>query len=246
MSPLPSNYSASILERHQRDIAARLEAHAFFADAQIFLVRPRDQESFVTIDERIAQANKGVLKRNGKTGLSLQVLMPVADTEKPGAANPTLRLTYTVRVQELPVVNMGPSGTRISAEEAALEALSLLHNFMPGPANAFFPDQAVLTPSDQFDPFITYDLRMSQIWAAARAVRCAFPIISVDAGLVTLTCATSGAALRYTVDGSYPSAANSAASLYSVPFTAPAEGILLRVAADKSGHQQSDIAQRQF
>ena len=58
---------------------------------------------------------------------------------------------------------------------------------------------------------------------------------------VTLTCATAGAAIWYTTDGSYPgsnAAACPTALLYSVPFAVLA-GQTVRAAAELTGYQQS-------
>jgi hypothetical protein len=57
---------------------------------------------------------------------------------------------------------------------------------------------------------------------------------------VTLACATAGAAIYYTVDGTYPSSKASNGTLYTAPFTAPS-GSTVRAAAELSGYQQSQV-----
>ncbi len=59
-------------------------------------------------------------------------------------------------------------------------------------------------------------------------------------GKVTLTTATSGAAIKYTLDGSNPKTSPSAET-YSAAFTAPAAGTLVRAYAGKSGLLNSPI-----
>ena len=59
---------------------------------------------------------------------------------------------------------------------------------------------------------------------------------------VTLTCATAGAAIWYTIDGSYPGSnpvASPNATLYTGPFVVQAAGVTIRAAAELSQYQQS-------
>lgn len=69
------------------------------------------------------------------------------------------------------------------------------------------------------------------------------PVISPAGTLpsvtVTLTCATSGAAIYYTLDGSHPWSGNTSAALYSTPFTLT-EAKTVRAIAYKSGSLASD------
>jgi hypothetical protein len=58
---------------------------------------------------------------------------------------------------------------------------------------------------------------------------------------ITLTCATSGAAIYRTLDGSYPWSGNAQATLYAAPF-AVASAALLRAVAHKTGMVASDAA----
>jgi hypothetical protein len=58
--------------------------------------------------------------------------------------------------------------------------------------------------------------------------------------MITLTCATSGAAIRYTVDGAYPTPDS---TLYSAPFDAPEVGTLVRCAAYKTDMLPSGVHQ---
>lgn len=56
--------------------------------------------------------------------------------------------------------------------------------------------------------------------------------------LLTLTCGTPAAAIRYTTDGSYPAPA---ATLYTAPFAAPAAGTVIRAAAYVTGQPPGDV-----
>jgi len=63
---------------------------------------------------------------------------------------------------------------------------------------------------------------------------------TTTAGKVTLTCATSGATIKYTIDGTNPKT-SSTVQTYAAAFTAPASGSLIRAYATKSGSVDSAI-----
>jgi hypothetical protein len=67
------------------------------------------------------------------------------------------------------------------------------------------------------------------------------PEISVTVAatdVLSLTCATPGAAIRYTLDGTYPTPTNG--TLYTAPLAAPASGTTVRAAAYKEGLNPGD------
>jgi hypothetical protein len=66
--------------------------------------------------------------------------------------------------------------------------------------------------------------------------------ISVSGGNVTLSCATSGASIYYTTDGSLPTPGSTE---YAAPFPVPT-GKLLRAMAFLSGNDSSNCAAQQF
>lgn len=63
---------------------------------------------------------------------------------------------------------------------------------------------------------------------------------NTTSGKVTLTCATSGAAIKYTVDGTNPKV-SSTAKAYSAAFATPADGTVIRAYASKAGSISSAI-----
>lgn len=80
------------------------------------------------------------------------------------------------------------------------------------------------------------------IYVHAKDGVCAAPAgdTTTAAGKVTLTCATSGASIRYTTDGSNPKTSDTAAD-YSAAFTAPAAGSVVKAYAAKAGLLDSAI-----
>ncbi len=233
----------SILEQTELAIAGRLAADSYFAQIPIVVMRPRASGTFAEIQSRIDAALNGTLAQAGGVGAAVTVLMPIGDCEKPNLPGPQLTFVYTVRVQELVQLNMSPAGTRKSAEEIALYALGLLHQCSLNGRQVLTAEAHTLTPSLDFAPRLTYDLRLRQLGALPQPVRCAAPVIALSGDTATLTCATAGAAIYYTTDGSYPSPANG--TLYSAPVTA-ASGLTMLAAASHSGVQQSAVAAALF
>jgi hypothetical protein len=64
------------------------------------------------------------------------------------------------------------------------------------------------------------------------------PVVQASDSILTLTTATTGAAIYYTLDGSYPTPATG--TLYTAPFAAPETGTTVRAAAYKEGLNPGD------
>ncbi len=228
------SYTPSQLERLQRDVAARLEANSFFADIGVFIMRPRDNDGFVQIQGRADQLLAGMVKKAGKAGVAVFVLMPTADATDLDAPGPRLDNTITVRVQELPAINMGPNGTLKSCEEVALQVLQVCHHFNPGKGNVIYAAPDAITPSAVADPKVTIDVKLLQKSGLAYYRKCAPVTISAVGLVVTLSCTEVGATILYSIDGSYPTLA------YTAPFTLAAAATV-RAAAHTADLQQSDL-----
>jgi hypothetical protein len=245
----------SPLERTLYDLLARANADPFYTTIPLFVLRPRyeddgtvkDSASFEAIQTRINQASSCLQLKAGKGGAAVTFLMPTGDTDKPNISGPQMKFTYTARVQEHPVLNWGARGTQISAEEIALHTLQLFHLCMLNGRNCLAADPQTLTPAEK-DGLLVYDVRLLQQGGLTPPGKCALPIIAPRIGTgateITITCATAGAAIYYTTDGSYPFAENDEATLYNAPFALGAAApCTLRVAAQKAGLQQSDVAE---
>ena len=195
------------LEQWQADVAATLAADSYFANIPVFIVRS------LRIQSKIDNALAGATKTNGKTGLAVLVLMPVGDVDKENIPGPNLIGRITVRVQEIPSINMGDVGVGIPAEEAALYVLSLLHHrYFIGSLGAMTAAKDALTPSLEFDPKLTYDVQFNARLTLNQLSKVAIPTFAPSSGAhpqnVTISCATGGASIYYTSDGSLPTPTN--------------------------------------
>lgn len=248
MDSLSANYSPSPLETLQLDLAGRLESDAFFADIPVTVMRPRGQESFATIQTRIDQALAGVRKKANKAGASVFVAMATADATDSNAPGPRLDFEIMVRVEEVPTINMGPSGTRKSCEEIALRVAQLGHLFNPGRGNVLYCAPQALTPQDNDAGKVIIDVTFRQKCGVEGLGKVSTPSFAPFGGAalqeVAMVCATDGATIYYTTNGTLPCSANPDAQTYTAPFIA--EAGVLRAAAEKSGYAASDVRQATF
>lgn len=218
----------------------RILAHVPLATVAAILEREAVTEA--AVKQMLTARNQ----RGGRVGLCIIVMRP---TFVPDGDDSSLRGTlYQDFISiENPSINFSIQGTRIPAETCALELFQLFA-FAPLGANSkqvysAAPDGAVV-PDDTFDGFNAWRTRLQAKVACPSDTRCGPPLIDPDSGAgsqtVTLTTATSGAQIYYTLDGSYPRQGNG--TLYTAPFV-PGAGKTLIAAAQKTGLQQSGLSQ---
>jgi hypothetical protein len=221
---------SSILCAVQQEIADRLLADPFFAAIPVLVEVPRD----------LAFELQASVAAAGTWGT---VLVPQAQVTAPNAPGPIFDpVEFAVRFRSNTPVASGPG-----ALEAAETALALLHLYRPSTVNEVLvaaPEalRRVVEPN-----VVTYEIRVrTQVCAAYAVPQVATPVVSIAGSslpeTVTLTCATAGAAMFYTLDGSAPSPRGATASLYSVPFTVSAAGTL-RVRGWLAGYLASSEVQ---
>jgi hypothetical protein len=233
------------LQRVQLDIAARLEASAFFESIPVFIFRPRAALTAAQIQDRINSALGALTTQNGKAGLCATILMPLLDTQRQELPGPYLHLKCIIRLQENVMVNMGSSGTQIPCEDAAIAAAQILHLWTPGAtAGILRVAPEAITPNPAFEGKVTYDVLLESELDLECLPKTVQPFISVSEETASITCADPDAAIYYTLDGTVPWAGNetypSTAVLYSGAFEVET-GSLVRAAAFTAGKLGSDV-----
>jgi Chitobiase/beta-hexosaminidase C-terminal domain len=231
---------SAVLLQVQEDCLGRLLAAEQVNEVAIFLMRKAQTE------EEIAGLLRTLKGRSGKIGACIMVQMPVIDVVSPNLPGPSTAITQSFLVIEHPTLNAGSQGTGKSAEYLAEETLRLFHHFTPyGVTQVFVGGQNAIVPLE-LEGMRAYTVTLTttvQLTIPAKVVRPVIaPSVPAAPSMITLSTATAGAAIHYTIDGSYPSAANPTALLYTVPFP-QATAATIRTAASKAGMQQSDIAQ---
>ena len=233
----------SELELLQDDLAARLNSLEYFSDITVKALRAykdaAGHKAIADVQGLLDQALAGMIAKAGKVGAAVSVLMPAFDVPHPNLAGPQGTVLVCVRVQELPIVNQGASGTGKSAEAIALQVLAAGHQFrLQGICEVLKAAKNALTPSLEFAPRMTYDVLFEATLAMPVQARCRMPAATVQGLQVTLADQEGGASLYYSLDDTFPWAGSGLP--YTVPFTVPA-GTVVRWAAYKTGKQGSDV-----
>ncbi len=183
--------------------------------------------------------------RNGKSGAFVMVLMPEATSSHSSVSGPILDWNFPVVCIEQPDMNLlSQSGTLLSAEEIGQRVMDALHLEADEKYGTFRVTGSPMKAEGDFVFPGCIGYRVTFTLSAGRntqTARCAAVAISVGTGLATLTCSTSGATIKYTLDGSTPSndsAGNAASVTYSAPF-AVVSGDVIRMAAYATGYNKS-------
>lgn len=253
-----------ILQQLQRDLEGYLNASttgtklAVMQYVPVYVFRPRvtaegELEDAVMITSAIESALAGLQSKGGKAGLAVVILMPEAGvaSELAKVKKPYLDIEVVVRVIEEPLVNMSDSGVQISCEQLALDLLSCLHCWKPGGSlrelrGAGKKAIAPVTLPDKPQQ-LAYDVTLTTSFFT-EVQDAVDPVLITVAGAlptvtVTLACPDGAAAIYYTTDGSFPSANNSEATLYTAPFVVAAAATV-RAVAYLSGGLPSNVTEK--
>ena len=235
----------SIIELDQDDIVARLKNDPYFS-AGIPILEQRLGITENDVEIAISTANN----QNGLIGTVVIVLMPRLAGVDPNAPGPRYWVRYPIQVIDWPTVRrQAAGGSQVSAEEACDRIREIIHGM-----NCIRSQGQLQITFDKLEPVQVKDGQVSYIATFKRYGTDAPPVSCAAVGIApasgtgpltcTLSCATAGAAIYYTVDGTYPGsvfvAPKGTAVLYAGPFTAP-QGSTVRAAAELSGFQQSNV-----
>lgn len=229
-----------ILTQLQKDIAARLRADEYFADIPVVTEVDGD------VAAKVAQLLGTLSGKSGKKGVCAVVMQMLASASQTNAPLLELNALPTVRILENPLINMGSSGTKKSALSVAVRTLMVMRFFADDGITQLMGTEtpSIVAEKDPAAP-VAYEVRFeAEVVAAGRLAKVVTPSIDVTGTdypmEVTITCATEDAQIYYTLDGSYPAPGETAATLYSGPFSLVAAG-LIRAVATKSQFIASNL-----
>lgn len=237
----------SIIELDQEDIAGRIAADSYFDGVMQVLLQRRG-----ITENDIAIAISATNSVGGVAGSVVIVMMPSLAGVDPNAPGPRYWVKYGVQVIDWPIVRRQViGGTQTSAEEIADRLREILHTLNLGRGQVITFDSVIPVPVQEGQvSYMVYFKRLGSDQpptdvAAVKIVPLSgiigqAPTILPGNQTVTLTCATVGAAIWYSTDGTYPSAVSATSVLYTGPFTVPVS-CTLRAAAQLSGYQQSKV-----
>lgn len=223
------------------------------ADVLAVLVNCPDLSDANIIPEDAGDMEKEILRRLGtltggptaKRGLVIVVMLPEITAAEPHLPGPAVRLSQEIQIIESPALNRGIGGTGIRSSVAALRTLSALHLRGMGSC-AVHAGEGAVKPVNVRSGFLSHTVRLQ---IAYRGLIPAPKPAAVGAqwltgpGTLQLTCATVGAQIRTTTDGSFPAPSNPASSIYTVPMPGLTPGTLVRAAAYATGSVPGDITE---
>jgi len=225
------------IESVQPDLVAKLNSESYFIDIPVFGIREARMRS--DVDKALA----GAKPKNGKAGITVQVMMPALVKPQPNTPGPLCSIRVLIRVQENPAINLGAHGTGKTAEAVGVMVLQLIHGFsLPGIASTFFAEPGEAMVSNQsFAPLVTYDITMESLFPMAMLPKLATPNIVCPEFSLSITHQDATATLYYTTNSSFPGPGNAAAKAYNAPISVTV-GQIIRAAAYKTGYAGSDAA----
>lgn len=226
------------LELDQEDFYGRLLADAYLVDIAILLQRRGVTEN--DIERALSTLNK----RGNKVGAVAIVLMPELEPENPNLPTPSYRVRLVIQVIEHPLISRSSNGAGKSAEQIAKRIRQVGHHFITGrsgSSNTWHWDG--MQPEEVPAGKVSYSVAFRRVAGDDLLQKVATPVIVAtpavpDGFNVEITCATAGAAIQRSVDGSYPTTPHVEPSFHV------AAGTTVRAAATLVGKQQSNVAER--
>lgn len=221
----------------QQQVADQISSQPFFAHIPVITELAGD------IVNEMARALGPVSVEGGKVGGIVVVMSPDANASFKELSGPffdqiDIHVQVTTHVEFAKDPDAGIGVTDLDICEAVCKALN---QFYPTSANSpLAPKTPTIQLMEKEGGLTTRLCRFNaQSGLSADLTRVALPGISNNTGIYTLSCATPGAAIFYTLDGSNPMPRNG--TFYTAPFT-PTTGRTLKVRAFLAGYLNSDFA----
>lgn len=192
-----------------------------------------DAGDLLTYD-RVMRAIAGEAPRNGKFGLAVVIDRPVMKNAQPNGGVLVEDSEIVIEIVEDMGTNAASTtGTGVKLDDCRAAVAHLLHAWSHDGVHALIyqgsepiPEKAV--EDHQRGWLLTFQSKAHGHRSFTRVAR---PVLALDGGTLTITCATSGAAILYSTDGSPP------ATTYTAPLDVGAlpSGTVIQAIATKSG-----------
>lgn len=231
--------SSTMIKRLQEDVAAYLASDELLHHVQVIREAPSEAQGGVIFEQMVQKNLAGNVPVNGKAGLCVVVFTPQGKPESVQNRGLACELELTIRVIENPAVNDDPiHGTGIHAEEMLEQVMMLLQNWQPLKGHPLTLVDFAQVPIKDFAPLWAWECTFRARDARQARSKVATPQITLSESLVTITCATAGAQIFFTLDGSLP-------GLNANRYTAPldVDGVTVRAIARLCGMAASDVAE---
>lgn len=224
----------NLLEDAKLDLVARLESDAFFSDVHVLYENEGD------LDQARTNALAGRTSKSGKKGAAVVIhAVDIIAVEGQGPS-PLLKLGAVIECAETRKLNHSSVGTGKTAAEIAARVCQLLHLYTPlhiTKNSWYLPDNPVQELS-LLDGMVGFAVEIHSGAQFGCVAKVATPSADLAGSDLTLTCATAGATILYTTDGTYPGTSNG--TTYSAPISV-SDGDQISFVATKADHNASDV-----
>lgn len=222
----------------QQEVADQISAQPFFENIAVVT------ESVGDLMNAFEAAISAATSTGGKCGAFVFVMSPDANVTNPEPAGPLfdeidIHIQVTVQTD---VANDPEIGVGVSDLDICIAICQALNKFYPPSATAPLREaNPTIQLMDRSDGRSTRLVRYKAQGCTSQTIpKLSTPGISENGGgVITLTGATPGEAIFYTLDGRNPMPRNG--TLYTAPFT-PAPGLTLKARAFLAGYLNSDFA----
>ena len=160
--------------------------------------------------------------RNGKSGCGILIEEPEVVSDSPNVSGPPQSVHLSFVCCQNGDAAFGSLGSGLFAAQVEQFVIDALHLQNIGGLGSLQVKGNFSSPARDFPGINARRMRVSMTPFNVAQTRRTEPVIAaISNGLCALTCATGGAAIYYTVDGSFPSNAAVAIDPLSVTATAP-------------------------
>ncbi len=231
------------------ELAARLAADDYFVDIPVVVADPGN------VLAQIAAMTAVVTEKTGKRGVAVIVLQMTADDDFPEVTFGPLTLKPAFQIVEVPELNRDTNGTGKSWRKVARRIRDVICSAQfTGLVSELVADKPCIEPvqfanSKESQVALGGNAIGGQVTFSCREIddeqlhQCSMPLFSPSGAgqSIIMTCATVGAVIWFTSDGSFPGPNTVGAQVYSDPVAVPNDGFTVRAAAYMPGWIASAI-----
>jgi len=226
-------------EQTQQDLTLTLLSSPSLMNLAVVYYRERQQEEEVFFRTALSTG------RNGKCGAVAATLAPEAQSNLPNVPGPISAWDFPVVIITQNDINMNPTlGTLFNVSKWGRRVAWVLHHETDEKWGTLIVTGKMMAHDEKlvFPGCVGWKVNLHLTVGRSDVLpRCAPLTVVQGAGTVTLTCATAGAEIWYTTDGTTPSsklAGNASSYLYTGPVPV-LSGDVVRAAAYASGYEKS-------